>query len=93
MLDPSLAYVNNADSMTFYTQEIIIDPLEHMDVGTYMCGYSIGAVKSLVATYPLQNVRLNETDPFIENVDFQGHAVISVNPSHGKKVISAISGL
>ena len=52
--DPSLAYVNNEHSSIFYTQEIIIDPLEHNDVGTYTCAYSIGSVKSPVCKYSLQ---------------------------------------
>jgi hypothetical protein len=41
-----LAYVNSADAMTLYSQEVVIDTLEHKDVGTYSCSYFIGNTQS-----------------------------------------------
>ena len=90
-MDPSLAFVNNVDSTTYYIQEIVIEKLEHRDVGTYSCSYSIGPTMSLSHNFHLQNVRLNESDPFIQDVDFQGHPQIIIDQSHGKKVAEASS--
>jgi catabolite regulation protein CreA len=90
LLDPSMAYVNNADGMTYFSREIVIEALDKKDLGAYTCHSEIDSSKSASHVFYLQNVRENETDAFIENEEFQGHPVISVQASHGKKVHNEI---